>query len=77
MPKETTDIISANTFGLEYQDLLLIYFCEEVEFTAKYEETKGHSFIADPIGSKDNLIQQFNQYKRYAFRNFMGKNQDS
>ena len=70
--KEATD-----NFGLEYQDLLLKYFCEEVEFTAEYEEEKGNTFITDPIGSKDNLIQQFNQYNRYVSRNNMGKNQDS
>ena len=75
--KEATDITSANNFGLEYQDLLLKYFCKEVEFTTEYVEAKGKTFIADPIGSNDNIIQQFNQYKRYIFRNYMGKNQDS
>ena len=66
--KEATDITSANNFGLEYQDLLLKYFYE-VEFTAEYKEVKDNSFITDPIGSKDNLIQPFNQYKRYILRN--------
>ena len=55
--KEAKDITSANNFGLEYQDLRLKYFCEEVEFTAQYKEAKDNTFIADPICSKDNLIQ--------------------
>ena len=40
--KEAKDIASANNFGLEYQDLLLKYFCEEVEFTAEYKEAKDN-----------------------------------
>ena len=48
-----------------------------MEFPAEYEKAKSNTFIADPIGSKGNLTQQFNQYKRYIFRNYMGKNQDT
>ena len=65
--KEATDITLPNTFGLDYQYLLLKYFCKKVKFTAEYEEAKGNTLITFSIGSEDNLIQQFNQYNRYIF----------
>ena len=75
--KEATDITLPNTFGLDYQYLILKYFWEKVKFTAEYEEAKGNTLIIFSIGSEDNLIQQFNQYNRYKFWNYMGNNQDS
>ena len=50
--KEATDITLPNTFGLDYQYLIL-------KFTAEYEEAQGNNLIIFSIGSEDNLIQQY------------------
>ena len=54
--KEAADITSANIFGLEYQHLLLKYFCKVEEFIAKYEENDTwYSEHEDGEYSDDNL----------------------
>lgn len=72
--QDVTTLIEANQFGKEHETQLIKYYCEEVDFIAEYPEAKGKRFVAPAIGCEDDLVNELNQYKRYIFRHYKGKN---
>ena len=72
--KQVTSIEEAQLFGDHYQVMLADYYCEEVSFTATYPEAMGKVFTAVPLGDRSTFERHCRYYKRYLWRNFMGKN---
>ena len=64
----------AESFGDQYVEQLKEFFCDEVKFTAQWEEGQGEEFSAPSLGDEEELKSQCTSYRRFVFRNFMGKN---
>ena len=72
--KTVSSIDEAQTFGQTYEEMLVSYYCEEQSFVATYPEDKGEVFTSEPIGEEVEFLRGCRYYKRFVWRNFMGKN---
>ena len=64
----------AEAYGEDYEDLLAEFYCKNIDFNAKFPEAKNQTFTAEAYGSQDVLEEECLRFKRYVFRNFLGKN---
>ena len=51
--------------------------CDEVKFTAQWEEAQSEEFSAPSLGDEEELKSQCTSPRRFVFRNFMGKNPET
>ena len=72
--REVSNIGNAESFGDKYVDELSEFFCKQVKFTAQWEEARGEEFCTPALGEVKDLKSQCTSFRRFVFRNFMGKN---
>ena len=75
--KKISNMEHAESFGDQYVKQLKEFFCDEVKFTAHWEEAQGEEFSAPSLGDEEELKSQCTSYRRFVFRNFMEKNPET
>ena len=75
--REVCTISQAEDYCIKYRDPLVSFFCNPVEFTAKWKEPASEYnqvFTADPLCSPEELKEQLSTYCLYVYQNFMYEN---
>ena len=67
----------ADNYGEDYEKEIAAVYCNPADFTAQYPEAEGETFSVPSLGSERDLHNQLLKFKRYIFRNCMGRNRET